>query len=350
MPGVLRDAVPCNSIAVHDQLPTVYVDESNNSGENLLDLNQPTYALAAVRADPAQAATVVEKLRAALPSGQAEPKYSSLIRSARGRSALLAAFRELPSDSISTFIANKRFMIVGKLVDLLAVEFAYENGYDMYADGSAVALANLIYAAGPVLGDRAAFERMLVTFVKASRRNRTATADDLMAAIAAYRATTESGFGEKIWMLETARAQAEEFVAAVSAGEVRDSLDPAVTSLVTVSFAVAEKFGHFNLVHDASTTIARNRPILESLETLVPVTPGLSPQALPVASIEFADSSTTPGLQIADWAAGATGQLANAREKNIKLDYLEELAPQISSWLVGGIVPDPDLITNPRRI
>jgi hypothetical protein len=35
-------------------------------------------------------------------------------------------------------------MMVSKLVDYLVVELAYDDGYDMYADGSALALANLI--------------------------------------------------------------------------------------------------------------------------------------------------------------------------------------------------------------
>jgi hypothetical protein len=55
---------------------------------------------------------------------------------------------------------------------------AFEDGYDMYADGSAVALANLMYMAGPVLGDGAAFERMLGAFVDALRPSRPRSLDD----------------------------------------------------------------------------------------------------------------------------------------------------------------------------
>jgi hypothetical protein len=80
------------------------------------------------------------------------------------------------------FVAHKRFMIVAKLVDYLAVELAHDDGYDMYADGSAVTLANLMFLVGPVLGDPAAFDAMLSTFVDALRPSRPTTLDDLFTA------------------------------------------------------------------------------------------------------------------------------------------------------------------------
>jgi hypothetical protein len=52
----------------------------------------------------------------------------------------------------------------------------------MYADGSAVTLANLMFLVGPVLGDPAALDAMLSTFVDALRPSRPTTLDDLFAA------------------------------------------------------------------------------------------------------------------------------------------------------------------------
>lgn len=230
------------------------MDESNNSGENLLDFAQPTFVLAAVRMSSTEAADIVDRVMSQLPNGYGEPKYTALVRSGRGRRALQDVYAALPADAIYTYVADKRYMIIGKMVDLLVVELAYDHDYDMYADGSAVALANLLHLAGPIAGDTDLFDQMLATFVRAMRYNSTATIDELMAAITAYRATATAELGEKLWMFEASRQQAEDFRQAIVRLGLRDSLDPAIASLVALCFSIAERTGEFHLVHDASKT------------------------------------------------------------------------------------------------
>jgi hypothetical protein len=163
-------------------LPRVYVDESNSTGENLLDHSQPVFSIASVNVQDDLATALVSDVSSRLPEGHGEPKYAALAKTRRGRTALLECFNKIPSDHARFYVAHKRFMIEAKMVDLLIEPRAHKDGYNMYEDGAAVALANLMDIAGPVFGDELAYDKMLATFVKAVRGNSQATVDDLFAA------------------------------------------------------------------------------------------------------------------------------------------------------------------------
>jgi hypothetical protein len=152
-------------------------------------------------------------------------------------------------------------------------------------------------------------------------------------------------------LLLAARNQAKDLTDLIDARKVRDVLDPAIPCLIELCRDVGAAIGPFHLVHDSSKTIARHLPTLMSLDQLPSVTPGLPAEALPVSDIAFADSRTTPQLLIADWVAGATRQVAQARVTGAAGNpFIEQLAPIVTSWIVGGVWPDASLIDNPRRI
>src|SRR6478735_466931 len=131
-------------------LPIVYMDESHNTGENLLDPHQPVFTLAGVHLGDDIAQGLLDRVATQLPSGHGELKYSTLSGSRRGRLALLDAFSRIPTGSVRVYIAHKKFMATAKMVDTLIVELFYDNGHNMYADGSVLGLANLMHMACPV--------------------------------------------------------------------------------------------------------------------------------------------------------------------------------------------------------
>lgn len=81
-------------------------------------------------------------------------------------------------------------MVAAKLVDeLIEPLLLAEFGHNMYADGSAVALANLLHLTGPLLGDATAYDDMLHMFVAVARRRASAEVDDLFTAIDTFLAS-----------------------------------------------------------------------------------------------------------------------------------------------------------------
>jgi hypothetical protein len=243
-------------------------------------------------------------------------------------------------------------MVATKIVDMLVEQMAHETGYNMYADGSAVALANLLHMVGPVMGDATTYEHLLQTFVDTVRRRSRASVEDLFTAISAYRRTaTEPSWSEKVEIFEFTRRQADDVVARITSGELRDSLDPAVPCLAVLCEDIGQLLGNFKLVHDESNTIARNAVHLLTLDNLPdPVRPGHTMRGLPVTGITFSDSKTTPQLQLADWAAGAARQWATRQVTGHSDQFAERLSSLVRPWLAGAIWPDPNTIANPRRL
>ena len=108
--------------------PKVYFDESNSTGENLLDPSQPVFSLAAVNVQNDLAAELVYDVISQLPPGHGEPKYTALAKTGHGRAALLECFKRLPSDGVRFYVAHKQFMVESKMVDLLIEPRAYKIG------------------------------------------------------------------------------------------------------------------------------------------------------------------------------------------------------------------------------
>ncbi|MFF9286414.1 DUF3800 domain-containing protein [Streptomyces griseosporeus] len=324
-----------------DLLPVVYADESSNSGQNLLDPDQPVFTLAGVHLSDELAGSIVDEVRSQLPRTQGEPKYGSLARSSVGRKALKRAFGSLPEGSVRSFLMDKRFMVVTKLVDVLVEPLADADGLDLYEDQRGLALAELLRMAGPVLGDETAFHRMLKAFVDWVRQ-RVAT-EDFFSAIAAYRASIpeeHADFAGWIELLECCRGVADATAADLAAGEQSDVLDPAVPALYCLCTSFGEALERFRLVHDTSKVIDRNATLLRMVHLLPDLArPGHFNDPLPAVQIDFADSTAHPQLQIADWAAGAVRQWAAHLAVGGGDRFSEELADVVKPWVVGAVWP-----------
>jgi hypothetical protein len=87
----------------------IYVDESGNTGENLIDPVQPVFVLGSVNLDSSLSATLLDNVLRQLPKGHGEPKYSSLAKTKAGRKALMECLSSLPSDTARFYAADKRF-------------------------------------------------------------------------------------------------------------------------------------------------------------------------------------------------------------------------------------------------
>jgi hypothetical protein len=126
--------------------PVLYMDEAGNTGENLLDRNQPVYALSAVRLEAEPAARAVT---AALGRTQmTELKFAKLQRSGAGRRNILTLLGDLdlrPGTAVVA-VAHKPWMVAAKLVDELVEARILSRGEQMawYASGDAQTKADLL--------------------------------------------------------------------------------------------------------------------------------------------------------------------------------------------------------------
>src|SRR4051794_20762840 len=114
----------------HARLPTVYIDESGNTGEHLTDSAQPVFVLAGVHLSDDDGA----RLASGVASGAGEAHYTTLRKRRRGQDKVLAlladpTLREKETVRVSALL--KPFMVIPKLVDLLIEPAMHEQGADL---------------------------------------------------------------------------------------------------------------------------------------------------------------------------------------------------------------------------
>jgi hypothetical protein len=321
----------------------IHVDESGNTGENLKDDAQPVFAFASVRLDDDLASelvsTVAERLRK---TGVNELKSRSVLRNAKAQGVLLETLQQVPVDSVFTFVANKQYMVVSKLVDLLVVEAAYNDGYDMYLDGSARALAHYFYYFGSVLGDADAWSELLDTFVDftagkdgASPRQFFMTVENFMAS---EKVTEDPFFGT----LRSIRLEGLKWWLRRRHGRNEDDLDPALAAFAAYFNAIGQRVGRFKLVSDESAVIQRHASYLLNVGHYPDLAnPGSNFPPTPITEIVFADSVTSPQIQLADWIAATARRHAASLLKGSKAKPLpDELNELVQNWLVWNLWPD----------
>ena len=104
---------------VNERMRTIFFDESGFTGYNLLDPDQPVFAVAS--ADIAEA-HAEEILRSSFPHNQAEEHHFTRIwRSKRQRKGLRTFCRHLHkvADTSFCYATNKRFAVLSKIMDHL---------------------------------------------------------------------------------------------------------------------------------------------------------------------------------------------------------------------------------------
>ena len=344
--GKVHTIIRCEEVEQLSDI-TVYADESGSTGENLLDESQPVFVVASVNVDNATANSILQSVLSELPAGHGEPKYSSLAKTRGGRLALLQAFDDTPPEAVKFYVAHKKFMVEAKMVDLLIENMAYDLGLDINSDGTTVGLANLFHQVGPLLGSAAAYSKILSSFVQVFRHGSRAEVNDLYEAISSYRDTVSGSWSEMVSLLLATREQAEWLFAGTAGGTFRDTLDPAIPCLVALCNYIGERVGSFRIVHDRSNVIVRNALTLLRLNQLPSsMDDGRVLPRVPFTTVEVADSNDVPQLQIADWAAGAGRQWTASLVNNTTDPFASQLRPRVEDWLVGGIWPDAETITN----
>jgi hypothetical protein len=331
------------------EVTVVAFDEAGNTGEDLLNLDQPVFTLASVVIDPASASVLAEY-------GTKELHFKAARRSHVGRETVIRVLTDpaLSPETVRTVALHKRFSVVAKMVDLLVEPLAALTGYDLYAEGAHVAFSNLLFATLPVmLGDDDA-SRVFKSFVAMCRLpspdSRAAFARSLEEA--AQR--TDGATREHLDVLATGAA-----VGAFGGGGIPD-LDPAPPCLIALAHSWAAAGDPFAILHDDRPELQRWRPYLAKFwpgscepQTFVLYDGRTLTYPLPVTALDVATSDSDERLQIADVVAGSLQLVLNAQlgltSDPVFAARLRNETPLLT-WLVeGNVWPSLERARSARR-
>lgn len=325
----------------------IYCDEAGNSGENLLDKNQPFFILASNDFTSSEAKQLLEHVRS--PQG-GEPKFKTLKKTNEGVSRLSRFFSDprLNKHRVAANVFHKRFMVVTKMVDLIVETLAHQLGKDIYRGGMNIGMSNMLYYCLPAFCGKEATDQFLASFVDLMRnRSESHVTAYFESGKNLLENCSDDNFKETLfWFVEP------KFFEHWFKGIYDLALDPAIPALFQhINTWGIRKENRFRVIHD------RSKPILASEKDFHDMMAMSEEQSkmvgydrrkfafpLRAESLEQGDSLEHPQLQIADICAGAINHYLKSRENNPPDDLTKMIETMdCFSWIIGGVMPSTDV-------
>jgi hypothetical protein len=328
--------------------PVVAIDESGNTGSDLLSPEQPVFALASTAISLAEAEGLLGRIRT--PQTQ-EIKFSKLKKTPSGRLRILEFLRasELTNSAIKITLFHKRFMIVTKVVDLLVETMAHGDGIDLYRDGANIALSNLHFFCMPTFCGKKRTEAFFRSFLSMIREQTDAAVRRFYrAAWALYDNSIDAQYATNLSSILYSQKSIQHILANID----KYDLDPAVPALFDHCVFWGQQFGRpFDLLHDESKTILREKGPFERVmsrgeqEHLIGYDRRKFVFPLRARQLQFARSADDARLQVVDMIAGAgTYWLDGLIIPPAHKEFWEEISTGVLKNLVlGALWPVPNV-------
>jgi hypothetical protein len=325
----------------------IYCDESGNSGEKLTDYEQPYFVLASNDFSKLEADALLEHLR----SNQGdEAKFKVLKKSHTGIKRLTNLFTDprLNETRVVVDIYHKRFMIVTKMVDLIAETLINDIGEDLYKQGANIAMSNMLYYCMPVFCGAENTDRFLESFVNLMRHRSDSCIEEFFdAGKSMMSSCAEQKFKETLQLFTDPSLFHRWFP------HIGDApLEPAIPALFEhINEWGRRKLARFRVIHDNSKPVLASQETFEQMMALHDEKSELIGYdrrkylfPLRAISLEQGDSISHPQIQIADICSGAINHYLKCREMN-KMDSLAEMIRDTGclKWMINGLYPTHDV-------
>lgn len=326
-------------------MTTIYCDEAGNTGGNLLDTEQPYFVLASNDFSVDEATAVLDHVRSAQGG---EPKFSVLRRRPEGVARVIRLLSDprLNRERIRIDVFHKRYMVVSKMVDLVAETLIHQVGGDLYERGGNIAMSNVLYYCMPTLCGETTTNTFLQAFVDLIRHGADSHKDAFYAAGQhMLRESKLDKFKRDLMYFtepELFKAWYRDFDGS--------ALDPAIPALFSqIVVWGRRKLERFHVLHD------RSKPILASQETFEEMMagPGEDSQTigtdrrrivfpLRALSLSQGESHEHPQLQVADLCAGAVNHFYKQHDAG-QADDLSRAVWDLGclEWGDNFILPQP---------
>ena len=245
----------------------IYMDESGNTGADLLNVEQPLFALAATMLDATTASELVAPL---IKQGQKEAKYAKLKGTAGGQSSLLKFFSspELKHETTRFMLTDKRYYVVAHLVDKLIEPSLHEAGIDLYAGDAHFGLVNVWLTSGPYFFPNGHWDRLLRALVTAFRQRTSEAFKEFDRVLVAASKVTPAENRDFVTGLLLAHARLPEFLGVFKSTE---TFDPAVDLFISmINSWMNGHDGRLDVTHDRSKPLKHSEAFLRTMMKPIP--------------------------------------------------------------------------------
>ena len=308
-----------------EKIPTIYLDESGNTGSNLLDTNQPVFTLASCMFSNEESQKLLELVDSNSPH---EAHFKNLRRRKSGQDGIVRLMSnklvDLKNVKISIFL--KEFMITAKIVDILIEHVMHLKGEDLYLNGRNIALSNMLYYCLPTFFDSDLVQSMYQCFVIMIREQDQESIDNFYQSVENVRkSSSDDKYNGNVDLILDTKI----FVYDALKNIDKSCLDPSIPSLFSHCVLWGEAYPKgFHIIHDDSHSIEKQRLLFAQFMdwTQAEVELGYDRRMykLPLKgkSFKLASSDQHSQLQVSDIIASSFSYWAAGVSRGEEEDYL----------------------------
>ena len=307
------------------QIPTIYFDESGNTGSNLIDLDQPVFTLASCIFSKERSKELLKLIDS---NSIHEVHFKNLRRRKSGQDAIirLMSSKLLDVKCVRINIFLKQFMITTKIVDILIEHMMHLMGEDLYLNGRNIALSNMLYYCLPVFCDEDLVQSMYESFVTMIRSQDQNNIDKFYNDVQKVKeSSSDERFKENLDLILATKNCIDGALEFVD----KHSLDPSIPAF----FSHCAQWGNsypkgFHIIHDDSHSIEKERLLfahfMDWTQDDVELGYDRRKYNLPLKgkSLKFASSEDHPQIQVCDIVASSISYWAAGVSRGETEDYL----------------------------
>lgn len=148
----------------------IFFDEAGNTGDNILDPEQPYYTMASHDFSESETKEILRPLLRI--TGDREIHFKDLRKYGKYHDAIVECIDnpQIGFDRIFSFVALKEFMVVIQIVEYVIETFSYHIGVDIHKEGRNIIIANEFFSLGNGLWDKSLYKSLLDSFNKWGRK------------------------------------------------------------------------------------------------------------------------------------------------------------------------------------
>ena len=307
------------------KIPTIYFDESGNTGSNLLDSNQPVFTLASCIFSDKISKQLLRLINSNSPN---EAHFKNLRRRKSGQDGIIRLMSSMLLDvkHVKIDIFLKDFMITTKIVDILIEYMMHMNGEDLYLNGRNIALSNMLYYCLPAFCDECLVQSMYESFVTMIRSQNQENIDNFYDNVEKVKdSSSNESFKEDVNLILATKNCIDDALNGVD----KHSLDPSIPAL----FSHCTQWGNaypkgFHVIHDDSHSIEKERLLfaqfMDWTQDEIELGYDRRKYNLPLKgkSLKFASSEDHPQIQVCDIIASSISYWAAGTSRGETEDYL----------------------------
>lgn len=332
--------------------PNIYLDESGNTGHNIIDLDQPIFTLAGTLHTKLESERLLSLLNCNSPI---EAHFKKLRKTKSGQEGIIRLLenRLINSDLVRVELINKDYMITGKIVDILIESSMHFEGHDLYIDGKNIALTNMWHICMPYFCGQSNVHTMKTAFIEMIRKQGTTEINSFYDCIEQMKhACSDEKFKSSIDLITSTKKHIARILKTID----KSALDPSIPALFNQCVLWGNIYPKgIKLIHDDSKPVEQQQEFLKLFMNLTKkeIEIGYDRRKfklpLKVLSLSFSSSHLHPQIQVADIISSSIAYWASCKNRQSTDDIffksldrlnLEKLLSPHCLWPTDSVTPE----------